>query len=161
MVFVAGGEFALSGTILKILMLGTGMIFLGTLFGHIIVAVQKQKKMIWGYAAVAGISLVGYLILIPKYSFWAAAWITVFSEGAIACLTLFVVYKTTKIFPSFKILLKALLASFAMSLSIILFEQFNLFIVFVLACVVYFVVLYLVKGFSKEMVLEIISLRKK
>lgn len=160
MAVVAGKEFLLSGTILKILILGAGMIFLGTLFGHIIVAVQKQKMMIWGYAAVAVISLLGYIFLIPKYSFWAAAWITVFSEGVIAFLTFFVVYKTTKIIPRGKILLKSIFASIVMSFAIFSFQGMNLGIVFSLACVVYFVALYLIGGFSKEMILEIAGLRK-
>jgi O-antigen/teichoic acid export membrane protein len=160
MAVVAGDEFSLSGTILKILILAAGMIFLGTLFGHIIVAAQKQKMMIWGYAAVAVISLLGYIILIPRYSFWAAAWITVFSEGAIALLTFLVVYKTTKFIPQGQILLRSIFASVVMSLAIIFFDRYNLLLVFILACVTYFVALYLVRGFDKEMVLEIVGLKR-
>jgi len=161
MALVAGKEFWLSGTILKVLILGAGMIFIGTFLGHVIVAVQKQKTMIWGYASVAIISLLGYIFLIPKYSFWAAAWITVFSEGAIALLTFLVVYRATKIIPSAKVLLKSIFASLVMSFVIFSFKGMNLGIVFSLACVVYFVALYLVGGFSKEMILEIAGAKKK
>ena len=161
MALVAGKEFWLSGTILKVLILGAGMIFIGTFLGHVIVATQKQKTMIWGYASVAIISLLGYIFLIPKYSFWAAAWITVFSEGAIALLTFLVVYRATKIIPSAKVLLKSIFASLVMSFVIFSFKGMNLGIVFSLACVVYFVALYLVGGFSKEMILEIAGAKKK
>lgn len=161
MSFVAGSDFALSGTILKILILAAGMIFVGTLFGHLVVAVQKQRKMIWGYALVAAICLAGYIILIPRYSFWAAAWITVFSEGAIALLTFLVVWRNTRLVPSGKTLLKSVLASLAMSIVIYLLINLNLVALIILAAAIYFGVLYLLKGYTKKTILEIFKLRSE
>jgi O-antigen/teichoic acid export membrane protein len=158
---VAGDDFALSGTILKILILGAGVIFLGTLFGHIIVAIKKQRLMIWGYAAIAAISLASYIALIPKYTYWAAAWITVFSEGAIALLTFFVVWKTTKITPSGKIFLKSVAASLLMSGVIYLLLPINLFLLVCLGAAVYFIALYLFRGYSRETITEIIKIGRE
>lgn len=158
---VAGDDFALSGTILKILILGAGAIFLGTLFGHIIVAVKKQRLMIWGYAGVAAVSLAGYVLLIPRYTYWAAAWITVFSESAIALLTFLVVWRTTKIIPSGKIFIKSIAASLAMSGAIYLLLPLNLLFVICLGVIVYFTALYLFRGYNRETINEIIKIGRE
>lgn len=156
---VAGSDFYLSGTILKILILAAGAIFVGTLFGHVIVAIQKQKQMIWAYATVAIISLLAYIILIPRYSFWAAAWITVCSEGAIALVSFLVVFKNTHLYPSGIVLGKAILASLLMSAAIYFLIGMNLLFLILLGATIYFAILYLLRGFSKETVLEIIKLK--
>lgn len=161
MKFVAGDDFALSGTILKILILAAGAIFLGTLFGHMVVAVKKQRVMIWGYAVVAVVSLLGYVILIPHYTYWAASWITVFSEGAIALLTFFVVWKTTGIVLSGKILVKTAIASLAMSAILYFLAAANLLFLIALGAAVYFATLYLLRGYSKETITEILKLSGK
>ncbi len=161
MSFVAGQNFILSGTILKILILAAGAIFIGTLFGHAVVAVKKQREMIWGYAAVAIISLLAYIIFIPRYTFWAAAWITVFSEGVIALLTFIVTYRATNLAPSGKIFLKSLLASLAMAGVIYFLQSTNLLLIIISASAVYFVILYFIKGFTKETIIEIFKLRSE
>lgn len=161
MSFVAGDDFALSGTILKILILAAGAIFVGTLFGHLVVAVQKQRKMIWGYASVAAICLLAYIIFIPHYTFWAAAWITFFSEGAIALLTFIVTYRTTRLAPSGIIFLKSLLASLVMAGAIYFLRPINLLLIIFVSAAIYFAVLYFLKGFSKETLLQIFKLRNE
>jgi O-antigen/teichoic acid export membrane protein len=160
MSFVAGPDFATSGTILKILILAAGMIFVGTLFGHLVVAVKKQRAMIWGYAVVATVCLAGYAIFIPRYSYWAAAWITVLSEGAIALLTFIVTYRATRLAPSGIIFIKSILASLIMSLAIYFLINLNLLLLIILGTAVYFTVLYFMKGFTKETLAEILKLKK-
>ena len=156
---MAGEDFRSSGIILKILILAAGAIFVGTLFGHVIVAIKKQKQMIWGYAIVALLSLAGYIIFIPLYTYWAAAWITFFSEGAIALLTFFVVWKNTRLIPSGKILGKSILASLFMSAAIYFLIDMNLLFLIFFGAAVYFAVLYLLRGYNKETVTEILKLK--
>ncbi len=161
MVLVAGKEFEASGDALKIIIVATSIIFIGSLFGHAIVAIKKQKQMVWGYVATAAISLAGYFIFIPKYSYFGAAYVTVFSELMIALLTFAVVYRTTKILPSLAVFMKSLIAAAAMALFIHYIAALNLFLIVSLSMFVYFSVLYLAKGFDKETLLEIFSFRKK
>ncbi len=159
MTLVAGPEFVISGDILKILMLACGIIFLGVLFGHIIVVINKQKQMIWGYLATAVVALVGYLIFIPRYSYWGAAWMTVISESMIAAIAFIVAYQTTKIMPSPKVLLKAIFAGLIMAIPLYLFNNYNVLVLILLAVVVYPIAMYLIKGFDKKTILEIIRLK--
>ncbi len=156
---VAGEEFSGSGIILKILILAAGAIFVGTLFGHVVVAIKKQKQMIWGYASVAFISLAGYVIFIPLYTYWAAAWITFFSEAAIALLTFFVVWKNTRLLPSGKVLWKSILASLLMCFALYFLIDMNLLFLILLGAIIYFTALYLFRGYNKETVTEIIRLK--
>lgn len=81
---VAGQDFTASGDVLKILSLAVGVIFLGTISSHAIVALDAQRRTVPLYIGVALITLLGYLVLIPRYGMYAAAWLTVFSEVCVA-----------------------------------------------------------------------------
>lgn len=158
-VLIAGPSFSPSGDILKILILATGIIFAGTFFGHIIVAIEKQKQMIWAYFLTAMLSLIGYLIFIPRYSYFGAAWVTVFSESLIALIGFWVVWRATKIKFSLLIFGKTLLSGFIMAVFIYFFNGLNFFLLILGGGFIYFSSLYLLKGFSKEMILEIIKIK--
>lgn len=93
MTMIAGPAFADSGIILRILVLAVGMIYLTTITSHAIVALDAQRKMIPVYAIVAITALVGYLLLIPRFGMWGAAWLTVFSELVICIASMVVTYR--------------------------------------------------------------------
>jgi O-antigen/teichoic acid export membrane protein len=80
MVLVAGEAFAASGPILRVLIVATGIIFMNVIYAHVVVAIQAQRKMLPLYILTAVIILLGYVIFIPRYGMWAAAWLTVASE---------------------------------------------------------------------------------
>ncbi|MBU4205153.1 flippase [Patescibacteria group bacterium] len=69
MTLVAGPDFSGSGKILQILILAAGMIFLGNMLAHAIIAIEKQKAVIKAYLFTAVTSVIGYLLLIPLFSF--------------------------------------------------------------------------------------------
>jgi O-antigen/teichoic acid export membrane protein len=155
-VLVAGAEFAPSGLILKILIFAILAIFLGCMFAHAVVAIDKQKRMIKYYLFVSISSVLLYLILIPKFSYLGAAAATVYSELAIALLSAYVVWHQTKFIPNFKIVSKSIIASVLMGLFLYLIPShyfYNwswLIISTVLSCIVYFAILYLLKGITKN-----------
>lgn len=156
MVFVAGAAFAESGEILKVLILASGAIFATSLFGYAVVAVHKQRQMMWGYLTTAVLTLAGYLVLIPIYGYWAAAWMTVFSEVLIMIWTAIVVYQTIKFVPKFNLVWKCVISSLIMLVFLKLFTDFHILILLLIAGVVYFGMLYLLgglkKGFAKGLV---------
>jgi O-antigen/teichoic acid export membrane protein len=160
MALIAGQEFSSSGAILRILIIALGMIYLSNIFSHSIIAIHKQKQMMWGYLFTAATSLVGYFIFIPRYSYWGAAGVTLYSEVLVAILTFSMVVKTVKQWPKFTVLFKSIIASSAMGLLLWLTAGLNLFIVVPLAVIVYFGVMLLVKGVDLGFVREIVSLEK-
>jgi O-antigen/teichoic acid export membrane protein len=162
MVFIAGPEFIISGQVLRIIILATSVLFVAELFKQTIVVIERQRQMIWFYLITAIISLIGYFIFIPRYSYFGAAWVTVVVEVLMLCFPLILIWRVTKIRPNLKFFQKSLLASLVMFLILLILGSWNLFVLILLAIGVYFLCLYLLKGVSKEIIREIVSpLEKK
>ncbi|MFH0988129.1 MAG: polysaccharide biosynthesis C-terminal domain-containing protein, partial [Parcubacteria group bacterium] len=153
-------EFILSGDILKVLILASGAIFLTSLFGYGVIAVEKQKKITWAYLIAAIITLAGYLIYIPQYGYWAAAWWTVFSETLIAVWSAILLYKTIKFFPSLRLLIKSVAAGLIMAVVLYVVRDLQVLISLAIAIVVYFGCLYLLGGIKRESVMELLKINK-
>ncbi len=163
MVFVAGREFAPSGDVLRVLILAASIIFLGTVFAHGIIAINKQKKLIGAYVFTSATSLAGYLIFIPPYSYFGAAWVTIYSEFSIALLTAYVFWRFTRFLPRLRIFLKSAIASLFMLLMLNLGNLLsgNLFFLLVLSSVSYFVFLYLIGGLNFISIREVVFGQKQ
>lgn len=159
MLLFAGDEFIKSGEILKILLLALGLIFPATFFTHAVIAIKKQKVMLWGFGVSAILSLVGYLIFIPKFSYFGAAWVTVFSELLILIFSILVVYKYTRVFPSFDITLKSLAASIVMAWLIFIIPIKNIFFLLPTGALFYFSILFILKGLTPKMIKDILSIK--
>lgn len=111
---VAGDEFAASGRILALLAFALPGVFLGALYGHGVVAVDRQRRMMMGYLICAVASIAGYLILVPRFGMTGAAAVTVASETFIAVVCFWVVRRAGASWPSFIVPGKALVASLVM-----------------------------------------------
>ncbi|MFA6534345.1 MAG: flippase [Patescibacteria group bacterium] len=157
-VFVAGPEFAAAGPVLRILLLATAAIYLSTVFNHAVVALGAQKKMLWGFAVVAVISLIGYFWLIPLYSYTAAAGITVVGEVLILLISGAVIYRAVGSLVNFKIFLRAFLASLVMACFLWLGQGngWGLGWLLLLGVAVYAAALYIVGGVRKELLVELL-----
>ncbi len=158
MELVAGKNFSAAGGILKILVIATGFIFIGCIFSHAIIALDKQKKIIAAYIFTALSSIIGYLIFIPSFSYFGAAWVTVYSEAAIALASFYYVTKYSQYRPDLKVLFKSLIASLIMGLALFLtINIMPLLAVSILAVLIYFITLYLFKGLSKRDILTLLN----
>src|SRR3989344_420405 len=160
MVFIAGPEFIISGALLKILILAAALIYIGALFGYAIVAAELPKKMIKFYFIDALISLPLYLIFIPIFSYWAAAYLTILTELIITISSYYVLKKYTHIKIQPQLTLKALAASLLMALALLALANQNLFTLISVGFIVYVMSLYWLRGFSKADVLEFMNLKK-
>jgi len=157
MVLMAGLEFAISGEIIKILLLATGAIFIAALFGYVVVALDQQKRMIKFYAINAVISVVGYWILISKFGYWGAAWMTVATEIFILVTAGYVMYKSINFLPNLKLLGKSIVASAVMAIPLYVFPNLIFPLAICMGVLVYFTALYLLKGFDKQTIVELIK----
>lgn len=150
MAIVAGKEFAISGPALRLLILAAGIIYLGSVFTHGIIAIDKQKKVIAAYLFTALTALAGYLIFIPRYSYFGAAWVTIYSELAVALTSVYLIRKYSGFFPDLAVFFKSALASSVMAAILYYFSNLNLIIILLLAPLSYFVVLFLLGGIVKK-----------
>ncbi len=162
MILVAGKEFGEAGAALRILIFASSIIFLGSMFTHGIIAIDKQKKIISAYIFTSIAAVAGYLIFIPRYSYFGAAWMTVASELTIVLASAYLIWKNTKIFPSLKVFLKSLSASLVMATALFLFMrvnawQPNLLAALTFAAIIYFVSLYIFRGISKKDIVALLN----
>jgi O-antigen/teichoic acid export membrane protein len=160
MSFVAGQDFVVSGDILKVLILASGAIFVTTLTGYTVVAINKQKKMMWGYLVAAVLTMIGYLYFIPRYGYWGAAWMTVFSEILIMIWTGILVYKVIKFFPRLITFFKTLVPAGVMTAVLYYIRDMHALVLVAVGVVVYFGLLYLFGGIKRESLNELIRLKR-
>lgn len=157
MVLVAGGEFERSGAVLPILMLAMLPIFTGAMTGHAIVALGKQRVMLWGYGATAAVALAGYFLLIPPFGIAGAAWMTVVSEILINTLTAIVVMRTSGWRPNLTVFSKALVASVLMALAILALPSFHVLPTIALAALFYAAAIVALGGVRVSALREMLS----
>jgi len=84
---ISGAKFVLSVNILRILLFATFFSFLNHLNGYLLISLNEQKKLLVFSLFSLMLNLVLNTIFIPRYSFWAAAAVTVLTEGLIFVLT--------------------------------------------------------------------------
>jgi O-antigen/teichoic acid export membrane protein len=163
MTLVAGDEFAGSGDVLRILIGAAGLIFVAAIFAHAIIAIDRQKKTIMAYFFTSVTSVIGYIILIPNYSYLGAAWMTVYSEFVVALFSIYYVWKFTKFIPGLGVGVRSLGATAIMALVLYLIPPsfyggyIGLLATLLAAAVVYFLFLYLFKGITKKDVMEVMN----
>lgn len=160
MAFVAGKEFAASGDILKILMLAVGMIFFGTVSSHAIIAVNKQRYMLRWYIIIAITTCAGYLLFIPRYGMYAAAWLTVFAETFVALVTTLVSLMASKTKIALNPTLKIGISAAIMAIAINPLKHLPLPIPILFGGLVYGILILLTGVISKQTILGLISIRK-
>lgn len=161
MVFFGGGEFLESARVLQILIFACGAIYFSHLFGNSVIACHEQKKMMWVYFSTAMVSIALNFILIPSLSYYGAAISVLISEIIVVASLALIVYRKIKVIPRFTVFLKSLFATALMSLFIYFAPPWYFLIIGALAALLYFAILYIIKGFSKNVVLEILGLKKE
>lgn len=155
--FFAGNEFLSSGPVLKILIVATALIFFGTLFNYVIIAIDKQKKLLKYFIITSILSVIGYLIFIPPYSYYGAAWVTVAGEAFIALMSFTLGYRITKIGLNLKIFYKILPATLVMSGFLYFFKNFHVALIIIIGIIIYFILLIIFKAIRIDFIKQILK----
>ncbi|MDA1038293.1 MAG: flippase [bacterium] len=156
MSLIAGPDFARSGHVLPILMIAMIPIFMGAMTGHAIIALNKQRVMLWGYVLTAIVALTGYFLLIPPFGIVGAAWMTVASEILINTLTAIVVFRTARYMPKLVVFSKALVASIIMYLTLSILPEFHVLITVLLGALVYIAAIVALGGVRLSSIKELL-----
>ncbi|MFA6105668.1 MAG: flippase [Patescibacteria group bacterium] len=157
--FIAGSEFSGSGAMLRWLCISILGTTFGMTFGHVVLAINRQKEALLIYGSDAILSVTGYLIFIPKYGWLGAVWVTIFSEiyAGIFLALMAVVY--SGIMPKFGTLAKILLSSIIMG-TIIFTVSWPLIPSILLGILVYTALIFLFKIIKLQSLKEIINFSK-
>lgn len=160
MTLVAGPEFAESGNVLRILIVATGAIFLAVVFSHAVVALDAQKDMLPWYIWTAIIAVIGYVLFIPRYGMWAAAWLTVASEVVILIGNIIVATRRAEWKLDMSVTGKAFAASIGMLAVAWVLTPYSLFLGLVGAVVTYTGLIFFFKALTPEIVRELLKTEK-
>lgn len=164
MLLIAGANFTdqpeVLGELFRVLAWAVAIIFFGTLTGYAVVVVGKQVNMLKGYAWVGVSSLIFYFIFIPRYSYWGAAGVTLYSEIAIVLFGLYYIFQATRFFPSFRNFFKALASALMMAFVLWFFREQSVFFLIPFGAVLYAGLVYLFGIFTRNDIQEILRFRK-
>jgi len=152
-------EFTDAAAVLRVVIISTSIIFVGNLFGNAVVALNRQRVMMWLYLLVAIVSLIGYFLVIPIYSYFGAAWIRALSEFLVTISAAILVIRYTRVRLSLVVPGKALLASLVMGVALQLLAGHNFLISISIGAIVYGAALFFLKGVTFETIREIIKFR--
>lgn len=80
MVVIAGHDYLLSGSLLRILLLAVVAVFFSCILTHAMVGLERQRALVPYFIVTALVSMPTYYFLIKFYGYYGAAWGTVISE---------------------------------------------------------------------------------
>lgn len=147
---ISGRGFDAATAPLQILLVAVMFIFAGSLFGSAIIAIGKQKTVMYAYGSAAVINVAANLYFISRFSYIGAALVTAATELFVSLCMLVIIYKTVAFLPRLTVLAKAFAASLAMSAVLWLPPSQNIVVLVALGAAAYFTVMYALKGIVKE-----------
>ena len=145
-----GEQFSHSIVALQILAWDILLFFLYGVFGNLLMAMNRQNQMAVAAGTCALMNVILNLVLIPRFSYVGAGIATLATETVLVGLYFYFVSKYLYRPPLHKIVVKPMIACTLMALFVYFCQSLNLAVLIILAVVIYFVMLYLMKGFSKE-----------
>jgi len=145
-----GQQFENSIIALKILAWDLFLFFLWFNGSFILISANKQNLWVVAAVSTALINIILNLLLIPPLSYVGAAIATIVAESLCVILVFYFVSIETNFSVKYTDLIKVSFASLVMGTLVHQFREFNLILVIILAAVLYFLVLCLLRAFSKE-----------
>lgn len=137
---IYGVDYLPSILALQVLIWTIIFMFLNGLSTNLLGAVNRQPVVTKITGLGAGLNILLNLILIPKFSFIGASVATVITEFSIMPLLIYIIVKNGSI--SFRPLIdnlpKIIISSGIMTLALLSLENLNLFLLIIIACIVYF-----------------------
>lgn len=154
---IGGAGYEESILVLKILAFAVAFIFFGNFFINVIIAGNKQKKLmsILFFCAVFNISL--NLFLIPRFSFNGAAVASSLTELLVVVLSGAACWKLLKYAPSFEKFFAIVFSGVAMAVCLYFFSDINFFARAIAGVTVYLVFLWSLKVVSAEEISSLIG----
>ena len=152
---LATTEFVSLVTIFIVLLVALSMIFEGirAIFGEVLM-LFKRTKILGGAAITAGlINLILNILFIPYFGIIAAAVTTLISYAILGLTMYYYSRKYMKFNINLNFILKSIFASTAMALVVYIFSPVSIIDIFLaigISVIVYFGLIFLLKGFKKE-----------
>jgi len=148
-----------SDIVLQILIFALAFSFINSLFGFIIVADNRQIKLLTRNAIGAALTIVLDLLLIPQFGVRGAAFSNVVTEAYVAVASYLIARHYIKFQVSLKNSSKILLSALVMAVCLYALRDFtygfiqnkNLFLLIPMGTVIYIAMLFITKAITKDM----------
>lgn len=154
---IGGAGFAESGRVLQILVFALAFIFFGHFFNAILIVGNLQKKLMYVLGCAAVINIILNLWLIPKFSYSAAAAVSVLTELLVVIFAFCLTFRNIKYFPKLEKLPNIFFAGLLMALFLFLFSEINFFLRALGSVVLYVILLWFLKAIKTSEITSIIS----
>ncbi len=122
---VSGAGFEESARVLRVLVFALGFIFFGHYFTMLLVVGNAQKKLMKALLIAAVVNIGLNLLLIPKYSYMAAAGVSLATECLVVLLIGTLAFREIQFKPSFKPLPRIFLATLLMALAMYYLDRYS------------------------------------
>lgn len=158
---IGGDAFTPAAPYFRLLLVAVVFLYFGSLSGHTIVAIHKQRQMVWGYLSVALLGVALYLILIPPFGAVGAAIGTIATEGTIMLIGYAMVLRTMRFPIGLGAAGKAILGSAALVISQLVLMGSPLLVRILVGIAVYAAALFLLRAVPPALLRELVSLRSQ
>ncbi|MFH1789924.1 MAG: flippase [bacterium] len=157
MILVGGTQFKASGAILGILCLAIIGIAMGMAFGHLNLAMGKQKQTMWIFATDAVLALVGYLLFIPRFGIWGAVWVSVIAEfyAGIGLLIMFIHYSKVQL--RFRAVIKIACSAVIMTILVSFLPSPHVVASIIYGAIIYSILIICFNVISKQTITEALA----
>lgn len=156
---ISGGDFEESVPVLRVLILALACIFFGNYFNMLLIVSNAQKKLMIALLCIAVVNVSVNMIVIPKYSYMGAAYVSLLTEFLVAVVSGTLVYRHIRYIPSFEHIGRILVAGLIMGGILYLFSSSSFFIAGLLASVMYVFALALFRAVSLREIRSILFSR--
>ncbi len=154
---IGGSGFEKAAVVLKILIFALAAIFFSNFSNSILIVGNKQKKLMVIMFLAAVFNVVANLIFIPRYSYMAAAWISVLTELFVTGATFYVIIKDLKYLPTAENFYGILSSGVVMATYFFFFQRINFFLLAISGTAVYVIALWLFGVIKADDIKSIIS----
>lgn len=124
---LAGPEFAPAAPALQVLVWVTGLSFIGAVLNYTVIAVEQQRILIFPYTVATAFNILANIIVIPRYSYMGASYVTVATELLVVIWAGIIVYRRIGLRPIGLMWVKPIAAALGMSGIILLTSFGNIF----------------------------------
>jgi O-antigen/teichoic acid export membrane protein len=156
-----GPTFQNSIIALQILAWDVLLVFLYGCISFLLVSIDRQHQMAILAGCTALINIILNIILIPTYSYIGSACATIAAESFLLIAYIYLSGRYFHFLPLHRLMIKPLIAAGLMGGFVYLFHNQNIFLVILVAMVIYFTVMFAIKGFTKDDISLLKSILRK
>ncbi len=158
---VFGEEFVHSIPVLKIMIIGGGLIFFNTYFAWFFNATNHQKNLVYILIAALFINLFLNFILVLEFSYIGASIATVLTELIIFAICYIYIRKRVVKMQEWSFVYRSFLSAVLMAGFLIIFPSLQVLVAIGIASIIYLLSLYGLRGFTLEEILLFKNQRKE